>query len=178
LNSNATPFRYDDRTVRLHWLTVALVVTLWLLGQTIDEFPKGMPRVGARSLHILLGATLAFVLSYRIWWRSTSGARLPAAEKDKLQPIVSLYHLALYAVMVATVLAGLSNAWVRGDNILGLFRIPEFDPGNKDLRQTVEDLHAVLANTLFIGAALHAVFGFVHHFVMKDNVLRRMRRLR
>ena len=66
---NAPFLHYGRRTIVLHWLTAALVVSLWILGQTIDWFPKGNPGVFARSTHISLGAALALVLVARINWR-------------------------------------------------------------------------------------------------------------
>ena len=68
-DKNAPSLYYDRRTVVLHWITAALVVALWLLGQTIDWFPKGTPRVFARSTHISLGVALALVLVARVSWR-------------------------------------------------------------------------------------------------------------
>ena len=73
------PLNYDSRSIRLHWVTAALVAVLWCLGQTIDWFPKGDIRIAARSAHILLGAVLALILAYRIWWRVSDGRRLPPA---------------------------------------------------------------------------------------------------
>ncbi|HEX5127139.1 MAG TPA: cytochrome b/b6 domain-containing protein, partial [Rhodocyclaceae bacterium] len=55
-----------------------------------------------------------------------------------------------------------------------LLKIPAFDPGNKALRSMVGDLHALFANAVIIVAALHAAAGLFHHYVWKDNVLRRM----
>ena len=45
----ATADRYDSRTITLHWLTAVLVVGLWTLGETIDFFPKGAPRIAAHG---------------------------------------------------------------------------------------------------------------------------------
>jgi cytochrome b561 len=60
------PERYDRITVLFHWLTAGLVLLLWGLGQGIDLFPRGTPRVAVRSVHILLGAMLGVVLLSRI----------------------------------------------------------------------------------------------------------------
>ena len=53
---------YGGVSIALHWLTAGLVVILWTLGQTIAFFPKGAPKIDARSVHIALGATLGIVL--------------------------------------------------------------------------------------------------------------------
>jgi cytochrome b561 len=169
---------YDRRTIALHWLTAALVVGLWLLGQGIDWFPKGTPRSLARSTHIALGALLALVLARRIWWRLAGGVRLPPAGSGALDTLATLTHTVLYILLVGTVLLGLANAWVRGDTLFMALKIPAFDPGNAALRESVEDLHSWAANIVLAVAGLHAAAALLHHFVWKDDVLRRMLRRR
>jgi cytochrome b561 len=172
---NLTSPQYDRRTIQLHWLTAALVITLWVLGQTIDWFPKGDPRVFARSTHIMLGVALAIALVIRIEWRfGAQAVHLPPAGLGWLDKIATITHWLLYALLVATVALGITNAWARGDTIFNLFKLPAFDPDNKVLKETVEQLHSLGANTLLALAFFHAVAALLHHFVWKDNVLRRM----
>ena len=166
---------YDRRTLVLHWLTAALVISLWTLGQTIDWFPKGNPRVFARSTHITLGVALALVLLARIQWRfGGGGVHLPPAGMGWLDKLATLVHRLLYALLITTVVLGIANAWFRGDTIFNLFKIPPLDANDKTLRETVENWHALAANTLLIVAFLHAAAALLHQFVWKDNVLRRM----
>jgi cytochrome b561 len=172
----AEGFRYDKRTIGLHWAGATLVVLLWCIGQSIDWFPKGTPRIGARSTHIAIGVLLALLLVLRIWWRSTGGRKLPASAMSPQQKAASWMHIGLYLLLLATVALGMANVWVRGDNIFNLFTVLSFDPGNKELREQVEDIHALLANTVVIAAALHAAFALFHHFYLRDGVLRRMLR--
>jgi len=167
------PQEYDRTSIRLHWITATLVVLLWCLGETIDWFPRDVPRIMARSTHIALGAALGFVLCYRIWWRLTAGARLPAVD-GWIGAASRLVHYALYALLVTVVALGVANTWTRGDNIFNLFRIPEFDPGNRALRKQIEDLHGLWANILLSVAGLHAAAALLHRFVFKDRVLQRM----
>lgn len=168
------PPSYDSRTILLHWITAGIVVALWCLGETIDWFPKGNARIAARGTHICLGATLAIVLCVRVWWRIGGGSRLPAVGTGIMRVLSTVMQYALYALMAGTVVLGVTNAWVRGDNLFNLFVIPAFDPGNKPLRAQVGDLHALFANVLIALAGLHAAAGLAHHFIWKDEVLRRM----
>lgn len=172
--SLTTTPRYDVKTIWLHWLTAVLVITLWCLGQTIDWFPRGTPRVYARSAHISIGALLGIVLLYRIWWRATAGEHLSAAGSGGLKIIAKSMHMALYIGMLATVILGVSNAWVRGDNLFNLYKLPAFAGSDKALRATVEDYHAYAANLLLILAALHATAGLVHQYILRADVLGRM----
>jgi cytochrome b561 len=166
--------RYDHRTIVLHWLTAGLVLTLWLLGQTIDWFPKGSPRSIARSTHIMLGLALALALLFRVWWRSTGGVRLPHAGSGALDKVATAVHKVLYILLFGTVVLGMANAWIRGDTLFIVLKIPAFDPGNTALRESVENWHSWAADLLLIVAGLHAVAALLHHFVLKDSILRRM----
>ncbi len=173
----AAPLRaetYDRRTIHLHWLTAALVAALWIIAQLIDDFPKGTPRINARSTHIILGVVLALVVARRIWWRVLHGHRLVAPGPYWLAVAAATTHRLLYAGLVAVLLLGIANAWARGDNLFGLIAIPKLLPGHAQLRPTVESLHKLLANTLVIVAALHALAALWHHYRLKDDVLRRM----
>jgi cytochrome b561 len=172
--SQEAPLSYDSKTIALHWITAALVVTLWCLGQTIDWFPRGTGRITARSVHICLGVTLGLILCFRLYWRIFAGRRLPPATSGLIQTLSTLVHFALYAALLGTVVLGVANAWIRGDTLFNLFTIPAFDPGNKGLREQVENLHGLFANGLLILVGFHAAAALVHHFLLRDNVLRRM----
>jgi len=160
----------------LHWLTAIVVGSLWTLGQIIDWFPKGTPRISARSTHILLGAVLILILCMRIAWRARSGSRLPLAVPGWLGYLGRATHYALYALLITTVVLGVMNVWCRGDRFYGLFVFPKLAADGETLKTTVEDLHAFSANLLVIVAVLHALAALGHHFIRRDGVMRRMLR--
>ena len=68
---------YDPTTIMLHWCTAALVLALWIIGQTADWLPKGPVTSYYWSSHILLGFALVVLLAWRIIWRFSAGRRLP-----------------------------------------------------------------------------------------------------
>jgi cytochrome b561 len=166
--------RYDGTSILLHWLTAALVVTLWTLGQTIDFFPKGAPRIDARSTHIVLGATLAIVLLARMLWRASAGRRLPLANSGWIGVTAKVVHYGLYILVAVTVVLGIFNAWQRGDVLFDLYTIPKLVPGDLALKRALEELHGDLADIVLIVAGLHAAAALAHHYVLRDRVLRRM----
>jgi cytochrome b561 len=166
--------RYDNATIVFHWVTAILVATQWLGAQTIDWFPRGAPRVDARSLHITCGVVLAVVLLGRIVWRLTAGRRLPLADGGVLGVAAKATHWGLYALLVAMVLAGMALTWTRGDSIFNLFSIPAFDPGNKALPDNVQEVHATIGWIIVAVAGLHASAALFHRYVWHDGVLGRM----
>ncbi len=169
----AIPHRYDRTSILLHWVTATLVVALWLIAHGIDDFPRGTPRITVRSIHILLGVMLLAVVLARVIWRAKWGHRLPLASPRPAGYLARTVHFTLYALLLAVLLLGIANVWVRGDNIFGLFTVPKFSP-DQDLRHEVEDLHETVANIVLIVAGLHALAALAHHYFMRDGVLRRM----
>jgi cytochrome b561 len=167
--------RHDDTTILLHWLTAALIVLLWTLGQIIDWFPRGTPRISARSVHILLGAVLMCLLCVRIAWRTRRGSRLPPGD-GWLGLLAKATHYALYVVLTSTVVLGALNVWGRGDKFFSLFTFPKLATGDNGFKTVIENLHSLSANVLIGLALLHAIAALGHHFIMRDDVLRRMLR--
>jgi len=165
---------YDRRTIVLHWVTAALVVLLWGIAQVIDLFPKGSPRIAARSVHISLGLLLGVVLIMRILWRIRRGRRLPSANQGAMGYLAKTVHILLYVAVVSVVVLGISNAWARGDSFFSLWKIPKLYPDIPQLKPTIENLHGTFANVLLILAGAHALVALVHHFFLRDRVLRRM----
>lgn len=166
--------RYDGLSIVLHWLTAVLVLGLWTLGQTIDFFAKGTPRIDARSVHIVLGATLAGVLIARVLWRTSAGRKLPLASADWIGMTARATHYGLYLLLVTTIVLGVLNAWQRGDILFNVNTIPKLVPGDLAFKRTIEDLHGDFADVVLIVAGLHAAAALAHHYLLRDSVLRRM----
>jgi cytochrome b561 len=162
---------YDTATRHLHWLSAALIAGLWLLGQTIDDFAKGTPRMNARSVHIAIGLALLLVFAVRVWRRSQGKVQT----FEPREPLVEWSHLGIYLLLGAVLLLGALNASLRTDWFFGWFRFPRIvDAGGDDLKELIENLHALAANALAFVAVGHAAMALFHHYVRKDQVLRRM----
>jgi cytochrome b561 len=172
IDANAT--RYDRRTIAFHWLTAFLVAFQWGGAQMIDWFPRGLPRIEARSVHIVTGVALAVIIVVRLVWRLTRGRRLPPAGEGVVQHASHAVHWAMYLLLGAMSIVGVSLAWVRGDSLFGLLTIPAFDPGNRALVHSVQEIHETVGWIILTVAGLHAAAALVHHFVLKDGVLLRM----
>ena len=169
--------RYDARTIVLHWIVALLVVAQWASGHTVDWFAKGEPRVDARTVHVILGSLLAIALAARVVWRASNGTRLPRSRT--LDGTVSqAMHLTLYAALIGVVGLGIFNEMLRGDDMFGLGQLPKWGSWDKDARHLLSNRvttwHGLGATLILILAGLHATAALVHHYVLRDDVLRRM----
>lgn len=166
--------RHACPTIVLHWATALLVVALWCIGQTIDWVPRGPLRVDYLSLHLVFGVSLGCILVARLAWRIGRGGMLPPLDTGLLLAIARVTHWILYALLILAVGLGIANAWVHGDSVFNLFKIPQFDPGNRALMHRIGEWHALAANAVLIVAGLHAAAALFHHYVLRDATLRRM----
>lgn len=167
--------QYDRTTIIFHWLTAALIAVVWSLEQVIELFPRGGEgRVIMLGSHIVLGVALALVLLLRIVWRMGGGARLPATDDGWKGFLATGMHYFLYALVAFMIVGGIANAWVRGVDVFGVYKLVSFAPGDRGLRQLIGGLHSLGANLILAAAGLHAAAALAHHYLLKDGVLRRM----
>jgi len=56
----------------------------------------------------------------------------------------------------------------------GFWQLPDLVPKNKPLYEALVTTHGVLASVLVAVVVLHVAAALKHHFVLRDDVLRRM----
>jgi cytochrome b561 len=176
-DSGAPKTRYDRVTISLHWATALLVVVLFGISLVWHWAPRssglGHP---LQSLHVSLGILLAAVVIGRAIWRLTHGTRLPAADAGLQGLMARLVHAVLYGLLTIQIVLGFLARWTDDAPVsfFGLFTIPSPIAPAKDLQHQLTDLHNYAAWAIIILAGGHAVMALLHHYVIKDGVLRRM----
>jgi cytochrome b561 len=105
-------------------------------------------------------------------WRYLGGRRLPAADTGILHAVAKATHYGLYLLLLATIVLGVINAFVRGYNLFDLVSLPQI--GDRAMRKPITNWHGLAANILLILAGVHAAAALFHHYIIRDNVLVRM----
>lgn len=171
-----TETRYGALSQALHWATVISVVVGWLLGQFIDDFPKGVVRDSAFATHVALGEFVILMLVVRLLWRFANRPPAPLPTRfGRAGEIATLGHYALYALLLAVPIVGIAQ-FKRGHAlpIFGVWQIASPWPADRAAAHSVMEVHELLANALLIFAALHASAALIHHYVFHDRTLTRM----
>ena len=169
--------RYNKSIVILHWLMLLLMIAVYSFIELRVLFPKGTePRELMKTVHYMLGLTVLALVLIRIYFRASSTA--PAIQPEPSRPAQYLskaMHLILYALMIGMPIAGWLMLSAAGKTIpfFGL-TLPALVAENKDLADTIKELHKTAGNIGYFLIAGHALAGLYHHYIKRDNVLKRM----
>ena len=157
----------------IHWASALLVLSAWVVGSAMEEFPRGGGREEAMQVHYTLGV---LVLGFALL-RILRHAAAPAApiEGPAWQRLAATgMHVALVALTLALPLSGLLDRWARGRPVSILGGIPLPAPFEIPGGRLWGEAHEVLANLLLAAIAAHVIAALWHQFVLKDRAIARM----
>lgn len=169
--------KYGSLTIGLHWVMLLMLVIVYATVELHEFYPKEDPtRKAMMMTHFMLGmSVLAFVV-LRIAAR-LFGPATPAIEPapSTLQNMIAaLMHLALYVFMIAMPVLGWLVLSAGGKPIpFGLPPLP-FVAQSEELRHLFKEAHEVIGKLGYALIGLHAVAALFHHYVTRDNTLRRI----
>ena len=175
-----TAHDYGAIAVLLHWFMAILIIALAGLGL----YMVALPDVGFDTKKITLilyhkeFGLLAFVLVVvRLAWRLINMIPQLVAHLPDWQKISARFvHLSFYALMFALPITGwlMSSAAGIPVSFFGLFTLPDFVPYDDYLFQRFIEIHRWLGYGLIFFTFVHVSAALRHHFVFKDDSLRRM----
>jgi cytochrome b561 len=167
---------YTRTAVALHWLVAGLVLAALFMGWTMTSMEISPARLKLYNYHKWVGVTVLVLALLRIYWRLTH--RPPPLEAMPRWQQISAHagHGLLYLLMLAVPLSGWAYSNASGYAIMYLGRVPLPALVNKDkvLAAQLVEVHEVLAITFAVLVSLHVLAALQHHFVHKDQTLRRM----
>ena len=162
----------------LHWLMAVLILGLLALGLYMSDLPLSPQKLELYSWHKWAGVTVFGLVWLRLLWRLT---HRPPALPDTLSPrmrwVAHAGHWALYGLMVVIPLSGWLMSSAKGFQTVwfGVWPIPDLIGKDKALGDFLKEAHEALNSLLMLTLAGHVAAALWHHFVLKDDTLRRMR---
>lgn len=173
-----TTTRWGSLGQLFHWVIVALVITQFVLGTLSASLPgASFAKLKWLTPHKSIGITILGLAVLRLVWRLMNPTPLlPNTLKPYERVLAHITHFALYALLFVMPLTGwvMSSARSFPVSWFGIVQLPDLVAANRPLYDTLHTTHAVLAWTLFAVAVLHVAAAMKHHFVLKDDVLKRM----
>jgi cytochrome b561 len=160
-----------------HWLIVALIITQVTLASLADDLPPGVRKLTLLARHKSVGITILMLASARLLWRLANPTPpLPPTLKPYERGLAHFTHVMLYILLFAMPLSGWMMSSARGFPVswFGFFQLPDLVPKSKPLYAALLTTHATLACVLGAVVVLHVAGAIKHHYVLRDDVLRRM----
>ena len=157
-----TPTKYSLAQRAIHWLTLLLMIGSFVsheamsaVWEVIEDGGTAVVTAGARS-HQILGIAVFLLTLVRLGLRLRLGAPAPVAGQSAMVTLASaLVHGLLYVLMLVIPLTGMMAF---GGGI-----------------EAAAEVHEALFTLLLVLVAGHAGAALVHQFVLKDDLLSRMR---
>jgi cytochrome b561 len=177
LNDDALRMTYTRTAIALHWVIALLILAVLPLGLTMTEMPLSPQKLKFYAWHKWLGVTVFGLAVLRLLWRASHPAPpLPATMPAWQRGAAHILHWALYALMLAIPLVGWLMSSAKGFQTvyLGVLPIPDLLSKNEALGETLAAVHAWLAYALIALLGVHVAAALKHHFIDRDDVLRRM----
>lgn len=170
--------RYPPWVRHLHWIVFVLVTCALVLIYIHAWTPRDSAlHANAKWAHMQFGMAILLVMLPRLLVRARGGkapAIVPAP--PRWQAILArATHVALYTLLIVTPLLGIaSRLWNPGEwDFLGI-TLPHVAVPDKHFSHDIEEIHETFGNVLMYVAAIHAAAALIHHFLQRDNTLRRM----
>lgn len=170
--------RYDTVAMSLHWVIAALLIFMLFFGEELMETEDGGGAFGP-SLHVSIGSAILILSVFRLVWRLINPPPAhPVGMASWERAASTTTHVIFYVLLIGIPLTGwlatpkfLSEEGVTaGLTLFGAFSLP----GAPSLGLPMKGIHEIGSN-LGIGLlALHVLAALKHHFINRDDVLRRM----
>ena len=161
----------------LHWLIALAVVGLLCVGWYMHEMPNSPDKIRIYALHKSFGITVLTLMLVRVAWRwSNPRPALPSTMKGWERTLAGVVHGGLYAALLAMPLSGwlFNSASNFPLKWFGLFKMPALTGPDRDLKLLAQDVHWALSWVIVTLVVLHVAGALKHHFVDRDDVLKRM----
>jgi len=171
---NDSKERYGSISRLFHWGMALLI--LWQFMKFFDRISDGEHWVGENlaSWHVSIGSVLLVLIVLRIIWAISQKNNRP--EQDPATVILvkaghGLLYLGMLLLPITGVMIMIGNGY--GLDPFGIELVAGSD-NEIAWMATLGSVHSLIAWSLLILVAGHTGIALLHHFVKKDNVLRRM----
>ncbi len=167
---------YSSAAKFLHWLVFVLIAVQLAIGWLMPGARRTTPPDVLNNWHMSIGVIILAAIVIRVLWRLVVGPPLPEPGPRWQIVTAEATHLLLYALVFLLVLSGWCNA-VSHNWTITLFwtlTLPSALPASAAWVHAVGELHSIIVWVLLGLVGLHVAAALGHHFILGDNVLRRM----
>ncbi len=167
--------QYSKRMVTVHWLTLALLIAAWYLGDSLaDATEDSKATLAGYITHIAVGAAVLLLTVTRLLFRSKDGMPPPLGQTAMDKVAKGIHHI-LYTVLFVLPVSGALTLVSGGAGKALLAGNANLLP-KKDGYEHVfaHEVHEMLVTVLIVLVVVHLLGAIKHQFIMKDGLMERM----
>jgi len=167
---------YNVLARAIHWVSALVVIGMFAVGLWMvdlsyySEWYRTAPH-----WHKSIGILLALLTLFRFVWKCvTASPKVEGASYEVLG--AKLAHAIMYIILIALPISGylISTEDGRGIDVFEWFTVPALGALFEGQADIAGQIHFYAAWALILIAAVHAIAALKHHFINKDNTLRKM----
>ena len=161
-------------TRAIHWLMALLIISLFALGLRLAWMEPSLANLWLYGLHKTMGLTALGLVLLRILWHLVSPPPGPQAT-GWMRLFIKAWHWTLYALMLATPIAGWAGSSASGIDtvIFGSIVMPPLVAANETSEFVWFILHEIFAKTL-MGMVIVHMLAALKREMEGDGTLTRM----
>jgi len=173
---SSTVKNYNKTLRAIHWLSAVTIIAMFALGiwmMSLTYYSEWY-KIGP-FWHKSVGIALFGLTLFRAVWKTVTPS--PETEgKDYEKVAAKAAHSLMYLMLLVIFTSGylISTSDGRGIEVFGLFTVPGLGELFENQSDIAGMVHYYVAVALMAMAGLHAAAALKHHFINKDNTLRKM----
>jgi cytochrome b561 len=177
MNFRNTTSAWGAISKSLHWVIVILILWQWYLGNHALSLGNSPAKIGVFALHKSIGMTVFMLALVRLVWRWANPVpSLEGVTRRWERVAAGFSHVALYVLIFTMPISGLLMSSARNFSVswFGLFQWPDFVQPDEALFEKLQWVHKHAFQALGVIAVLHILGALKHHFIDRNDVLKRM----
>ena len=160
-----------------HWGMAFVFAGLIAIGFVMTDMPLSPEKLQYYAWHKWAGVSVFVLVWLRLVWRVLNPPPVyPSTMLPLVKGVAHLGHVVLYGLMIVIPVSGWLMSSAKGVPTVwfGVLPLPDLLEKDKELGHLLREVHEVLNFVLLFLLAGHAAAALKHHWVDKDDILKRM----
>lgn len=159
-----------------HWVVGLIFIGLLATGVYMTEFATGSFKWDLYNLHKSFGVIVMLLIAIRIIWLKFDN-KMDNSKFTKFERIASAStHGILYLLMLIIPISGMLMSMAKGYTVkvFDWFALPMLVEKNESLGNLMSAVHYYAGYFAIALVSVHVLAALYHHFIKKDDILKRM----
>jgi len=166
--------KYPKPLIVIHWLTFFLLIIIFYIGTTFEDYEFNEANMNRYRLHAILGVSVMLLTLIRIYVRRKNLSKLPPhiTYYSKMHKnFVTIVHYLLYILLIFAPMVGFVMVYQTGAlsyDLGGTF------PADAKFDHYLAELHEFAVFSLLALIIIHVAGVMMYKFKTGDNLIERM----